>query len=513
MASIQLLHQFNGYTPGFHDFGAVENARLVALGLARSWTVEADGGQSFDDTLTSTEVAATRALVSGARISSDRFCLASFGDSINSQDLPAAVAAGGTVSDAGSAGVSPLLWTNALCAGAFDYGLPLVTALMMDNGSGAISRNVANGIVGFSGGLVRQALKNSIDAYIPILNTHTGGRRAVVMLSGGINDISNTDTAGYGDLVWADLLTVIDKLVAAGHVPLLKCNEASVNINTATKRKNARRLADLVLSYAAANRTTVRAIDCGALLREFSGGQSLERLTRGSTGDEVHPNANLAAIYGIGYARALSDAFIMCPPWERADFSGTSIHSNPYLTGTTGTKGTNCNVAAEVPTGFTLNSFGTNTTVNCTQEAAYDGPGSGVLVDASCTGAPTQDSVALSTNSNPTTVAGVTYRAWVDMTIIQADYVRQFTPQLRSSASGSPQRAFPSTGSTDTRDMTADTPNAPKLMEKRRIVFSSFPEVWEAAAQGGISGIGCYGLTSASSRFRAFIRFAGVFAE
>ena len=66
MASIQLLHQFNGYTPGFHDFGAVENARLVALGLARSWTVEADGGQSFDDTLTSTEVAATRALVSGA---------------------------------------------------------------------------------------------------------------------------------------------------------------------------------------------------------------------------------------------------------------------------------------------------------------------------------------------------------------------------------------------------------------------------------------------------------------
>lgn len=68
MASIQLLHQFNGYTPGFHDFGAVENARLVALGLARSWTVEADGGQSFDDTLTSTEVAATRALVSGASI-------------------------------------------------------------------------------------------------------------------------------------------------------------------------------------------------------------------------------------------------------------------------------------------------------------------------------------------------------------------------------------------------------------------------------------------------------------
>lgn len=37
MSNIQLLQPFNGYSPGAHDFGDVENARLVALGLASTY--------------------------------------------------------------------------------------------------------------------------------------------------------------------------------------------------------------------------------------------------------------------------------------------------------------------------------------------------------------------------------------------------------------------------------------------------------------------------------------------
>lgn len=37
MSTIQLLHPFKGYSPGPHDFGDVENARLVALGLAQAY--------------------------------------------------------------------------------------------------------------------------------------------------------------------------------------------------------------------------------------------------------------------------------------------------------------------------------------------------------------------------------------------------------------------------------------------------------------------------------------------
>lgn len=38
MSYIQLLQPFNGYSPGRHDFGDEENARLVSLGLASTYT-------------------------------------------------------------------------------------------------------------------------------------------------------------------------------------------------------------------------------------------------------------------------------------------------------------------------------------------------------------------------------------------------------------------------------------------------------------------------------------------
>lgn len=37
MSTIQLLQPFNGYSPGSHDFGDTENARLISLGLAATY--------------------------------------------------------------------------------------------------------------------------------------------------------------------------------------------------------------------------------------------------------------------------------------------------------------------------------------------------------------------------------------------------------------------------------------------------------------------------------------------
>ncbi|MBK8773121.1 MAG: right-handed parallel beta-helix repeat-containing protein [Rhizobiales bacterium] len=108
MATIQLLHQFNGYKPGFYDFGTVENARLIALGLARDWTVNSDGGQSFDDMLTAGEVAATRALVSGAEI-----LLTPSGDTTGAADstaINAAIASVGALSYGGRVTLAAGQW-------------------------------------------------------------------------------------------------------------------------------------------------------------------------------------------------------------------------------------------------------------------------------------------------------------------------------------------------------------------------------------------------------------------
>ena len=133
MATIQLLHQFNGYKPGFYDFGAVENARLIALGLARDWTVESDGGQSFDDMLTAGEVVATRALVSGGVI----YCnlLETNSAAENTALLQAAI------TEAEGAGETKGGQTVELPAGDFD-----VSAVQIGNGYAAIGSGYRGGV-------------------------------------------------------------------------------------------------------------------------------------------------------------------------------------------------------------------------------------------------------------------------------------------------------------------------------------------------------------------------------
>jgi hypothetical protein len=43
MSTIQLLHPFNGRSPGLYDLGDTENNRLVSIGLARFYTAGMDG--------------------------------------------------------------------------------------------------------------------------------------------------------------------------------------------------------------------------------------------------------------------------------------------------------------------------------------------------------------------------------------------------------------------------------------------------------------------------------------
>jgi hypothetical protein len=62
---IELQHTFNGLSPGIYDLGVAENARLVAIGLARLYTP----GQEKDTfLLSSAQVQAVQALVSGGGI-------------------------------------------------------------------------------------------------------------------------------------------------------------------------------------------------------------------------------------------------------------------------------------------------------------------------------------------------------------------------------------------------------------------------------------------------------------
>lgn len=177
MATIQLLHQFNGYKPGFYDFGTVENARLIALGLARDWTVNSDGGQSFDDMLTAGEVAATRALVSGGG-SYPGYTYANGTTLIDwTQTLSQSTGGGGSGASAalsGSAGLlfanTELLNTGTGASGA--YAQVTATGMNFTLASDDILLLVADVTVGGNGGYLRASVSSTAFATGQLYQDH-----------------------------------------------------------------------------------------------------------------------------------------------------------------------------------------------------------------------------------------------------------------------------------------------------------------------------------------------------
>lgn len=450
---------------------------------------------------------AWQVLASGTE--SSRLYLGSFGDSVTSQDYPSSVA-----SNTNLLGVSPMFWCNALTCAAFDYVGPDLTAIVPSGGTQTTSTNFFNGVMGYSGGLITQFCKFSIDQYLAKMVTLAGGRKFAVLLCGGLNDFANNDVAGYDATVWADYLTIINKITAAGGLPIMKCGEITVNNNTLTKRRNVEAFRARVLSLAAA-RSDVVALDVRAAFEKYAPGVPYERLTRGSgsgTGDEIHPNAAGAVVIGLGFRDAMKGRVRFAPPWEWPDFSGTIITPSPIMDGTSGTRGTNANGAAEVATGWTLVSNGTNTTVNATQDVAIGG-GNAAFLDASATGTPTADSVGYNANAAPTIVGGAVYRGFADIDVLQADYVNQMSWQIRETAGNF--MVIGVTSTSDSNTMTATIPNAPKLLVGSRIVTSSFPFIFSASPVGTLFQIGGTAsfTSNASGRLRTVTRFGGLIRQ
>ena len=438
------------------------------------------------------------------RYTSARPYLCSFGDSINSQDAPA---------DTGpaSTGISPAMWINALCAGAFDY-MRFDTTLSGSGGSQSGSQTFRNGMSGYSGGLVTDRMKYAIDAFLTTILANSGGRPFVVLLAGGINDYGNNDTAGYDATIWADLRTIIQKVQGAGGLPLVKVNEPTASLNTLLKRRNRAALADTVQTWAA-GRTDVAVMDVEAAWRKYGQGVTWERATRGTTGDETHPNLLGAILHGFAGRDALQGFVRFDPPWSRSDFTNTILGTTALMSGTTGTESTNADTAGEVPTGWSSVSGGTNTSIRCDQEVGPEGYGSRMVCVA--TGAPVADTFGLAHSSNPAPAQGTLLRAFVDVDIRKADFVQM--AQFRVRTTGSTFGDIGAPGSTDMRSMTAasgTTPMSPsgaKLLEGQRIVMSSQPFLSPASPNCSMYEVGGgSGLTDATARWESFVRFAGL---
>lgn len=433
-----------------------------------------------------------------------RLVLGSFGDSINSQDYPG----GSTSPNAEHSGISPMFWANALTACAFDYIGPFASIITPGGGTQTTDTNWINGVCGYSGGQITQFMKYAIDGYLSTMVAQAGGRKFAVLLSGGVNDLANNDIAGHDATMWSEYQTIVNKILAAGGIPIMKCGEATSNVNTLIKKRNADGFRDRVLTFAA-GRSDVVALDARAAYEKYGAGVPWERLTRGTTGDEIHPNVTGAVMLGLGYRDALKGRVRFAPPWERQDFGGTLVGSISQMTGVNGTKGTGANGSSEVPSNWTLTSFGANTSVIANQESGPGG-GYGSYLDVTASGAPGADSSGLASTSAPSVTVGPTYRAFVDLDVVQASYVTSINFDLRET--GSTFRTMGGAATTDRRAMTSSFANGPKLLEGSRIVMSSMPFVFPSSPSGTLHfvGGGALTLSDASGRLRSFTRFAGL---
>lgn len=434
------------------------------------------------------------------------FC--THGSSYANQDLP-----NGPNGD--TTGVSPMFWINAIGCGFAD----LLNDAFNQNvtptgGSQTLAQPFTNGVLGYSGGEVRNAIKYGHAQFISIMVQACAGRPFVQLMDPAVNDFNNNDIAGYDALVWADYLDMIKRITDNGGFALIRCNHVSSFINTRTKARNVAAFAERCKAYAA-GRTDCAVIDIGATVKRFARGASLDFLTRGAvgSGDGVHPNVVQAIIHGIGGAEAIAPFFNLAPPWERSDFARTIVTSNSDLGTGGGTKGTNANASAVVPAGYTLNAYGTNTSA-LSSLTSYGGGVPGVLLDLTATtSAPVIDNVGFDQGSQSGVINTTDYfQQFVDMTVIQADYVGSIYARVRRDGSNFLSNPFLSAN--DNRGMSADVPNGPKLLEGRRIVLQTFPFKFPASSNGGSYNVGAgAGLDpagGATGRLRTFTAFAGL---
>lgn len=441
--------------------------------------------------------------VAGYKYTAQRPYLCSFGDSINSQDVP-------NSGEGGHSGIAPTFWANALARCAFDYML-FDTTLVASGGTQTVSQQFTNGMSGSSGGLVTDRGKYAIDNFLSTIVANAGGRPFAVLLISGINDLANNDTAGYDATIWAELLTIIQKVQAAGGLPIVKINEPTANLDTITKRRNRAALANTILTYAG-GRSDIAVADIEGAWRKYGLGVTWERATRGATGDGVHPNNIGAVIHGLAISDALDGFVPFTPPWARSDFANTIIGSVYRMDGTGGTEGTGADTAGEVPTGWTSNTYGANTSLRCDQEVGPEGYGCRLVNVA--TGTPGDDTFGLGHSSSPAPGVGLTVRGFVDLDVIKADYITETYFSMRPT--GSTFYYVGNVGSGDKRAMTAASgttpmvPSAAKLLEGRRLVLSSMPFVQPASPNGSMYYVGGgSSLTNAAARWESFVRFAG----
>jgi hypothetical protein len=404
-------------------------------------------------------------------VTAERPFLLSFGSSIESQDIPF------TFNEPLIHGISPMLWGNGLCRGAFDQLGPYESIIAPTGGSQTIVQISRNGMLGSSGGLVRQFMFFAITPFLADVAPRIGGRKFFVNLGGGINDLSNNDSAGYATLIWADLKVIIQKVIDAGGVPVVNINEPSENFNTLNKRKNREELSFLVQTFAA-GRADIAVANIDAAWHKYGRGVTLERMTRGFAGDKVHPNVLGAIIRGFAFRDAVDGRVKMSPPWESEPFTGLVVAANPVMAGAAGTKGTNASGTSAVPDNWTLGSNGAATSAHSFADGAYGASGTRVLYAASAGVA--ADGMGLSNNAAAAvTSAGPVYRAWVDYDIVKADNVKM--PGYRVRTTGGLFSGVGSVGSSDDREETAATATAPycpsplKLLEGQRICLASSP--------------------------------------
>lgn len=444
--------------------------------------------------------------LSGYAYTSARPYLCSFGDSINSQDVPADLTGA-------HSGVSPACWANALSACAFDY-MRFDTTLTGTGGTQSASQTFRNGMSGSSGGLVTDRMRYAIDPYLTTILANAGGRPFAVILAGGINDYgsANADAAGYDASIWAQLLVIIQKIIDTGGLPIVKVNEPTLSLSTIARRRCRAALADTVQTWAA-GRNDVAVADIEAAWRTYGQGVTWERATRGTTGDEVHPNLTGAIIHGYAISDAAKRFVPFVPPWARSDFANTLIGTSNVMSGTGGTESTGADTAGEVATGWTSTTFGANTSIRCDQEVGPEGYGTRIACVA--TGAPGADQFGLASATPAVTEASPIYRAFVDYEVRKADYVSQTYFSIR--ATGSTYYFVGQVGSTDVRAMSAASgatpmiPSGPKLLEGRRLVLSSMPFAMPATPNGALYHVGGgTALTDAAARFESFVRFGGL---
>jgi lysophospholipase L1-like esterase len=163
---------------------------------------------------------------------------------------------------------------------------------------------------------------------------------------GGTNDISG----GVVTLptMQSNLSGICDALHAAGIRIILCTITPSTSYNTADEKQLWHDINGWIRTYAAAHSSYITLADVGELYADpGNDGQPLA----GYTHDGVHPNALGAYTIGVGMAAALSGVVPTCWTFGRRPADTRLLTPNPWMTGTTGTKGANC--TGVVATGWT----------------------------------------------------------------------------------------------------------------------------------------------------------------